>query len=435
VVIAIDTGGTFTDVVCLHEGELHIVKVPSTPSDPAQAVLNGIAEVLRIALPDRPNARTPEGLAPDTRRPTPAGRAVQRRNAKNNNYVLIHGSTVATNALLERKGCNVALVTNRGFEDVLEIGRQTRPQLYGLSGFRKPPLVPAERRVGIAGRLGPRGEEIEPLDEGELQQLAGRLAGADAVAVCLLHSYANPATEQQVAQAMATLGVPITASSAVLAEYREYERCSTVVVNAYVAPLMARYLGRLDESSGAQRVRIMGSGGGALPIAAARRDPIHTVLSGPAGGVAGALAVASQAGFDQIVTFDMGGTSTDVSVCPGRILHTREFTIDGMPVAIPVIDIHTVGAGGGSIAWLDAGGALRVGPQSAGAVPGPICYGRGGTEVTVTDAQVWLNRLPADAFLGGQARLDRAAIEAPLRALANALGTTPESAAEASSKW
>jgi N-methylhydantoinase A len=215
----------------------------------------------------------------------------------------------------------------------------------------------------------------------------------------------------------------------VLPEYREYERTATTVVNAYVAPLMMHYLARLERESGARPLRIMGSAGGAVPIAIARREPVHTVLSGPAGGVAGALAVARTNGIDNIISFDMGGTSTDVSLCPGGPLFTREFTIGGTPVAVPVLDIHTVGAGGGSIAWVDAGGLLRVGPRSAGAVPGPICYGRGGTEVTVTDAHVWLGRLPANAFLGGHQLLDRAAIGSRLAALARQLGMTSEDAA------
>ena len=215
-----------------------------------------------------------------------------------------------------------------------------------------------------------------------------------------------------------------------LPEFREYERTSTTVVNAYVAPVMSSYLGRLQDEAGASRITVMGSNGGALPVERARREPVHTVLSGPAGGVVGALTWARRAGYDQVLTFDMGGTSTDVSLCPGRPLRTREFDIDGQPVAIPVIDIHTVGAGGGSLARLDAGGALRVGPQSAGADPGPICYGRGGTGVTVTDAHVWLGRLPVGAFLGGKGRLDRHRIEDPLSDMAVALGTSPEETAE-----
>jgi N-methylhydantoinase A len=402
-VIAVDTGGTFTDVVCLRAGALHILKVSSTPDDPAQAVLIGIQQMLSNVGSSLSQSPSP--------------------------FVLIHGSTVATNAILERRGCRVALVTNRGFEDVLEIGRQTRPQLYALSGWRKEPLVSAEQRWGVAGRLDPRGQELEALAADELAGLSDRLRASDAVAVCLLHSYANAVHERAVGAALAGFDF-VSLSHQVLAEYREYERCSTTVVNAYVAPLMARYLGKLEQDAGAARIRIMGSGGGAIPVSAARREPVQTVLSGPAGGVAGAVTVARQSGYDRIVTFDMGGTSTDASICPERILHTREWSIDGLPVAIPVIDIHTVGAGGGSIAWLDPGGALRVGPRSAGAQPGPICYGRGGTEVTVTDAQVWLNRLPPDAFLGGQVVLDRIAIAAPLARLARELGTEPEIAAE-----
>ncbi len=393
--VAVDTGGTFTDVVALLGDRLVVVKVPSTPSDPARAVLEGVAEV-------GPGAR----------------------------WVLVHGSTVATNTLLERTGARVALVTNRGFEDVIEIGRQNRPQLYALVGHRPPPLVDRRDRHGLAGRLGPAGDEEEPLDEGELATLPEQLSGVDSVAVCLLHSYAEPAHEERVAAALAGAGIPVSVSSRLLPEYREYERAATTVVNAYVAPRMERYLGRLEAESGAERVRVMGSSGGAIPVARARREPVHTVLSGPAGGVVGALRVARDAGVSAILTFDMGGTSTDVSLCPGAPLHTREFTIAGVPVAVPVIDIHTVGAGGGSIAGVDAGGALRVGPRSAGADPGPICYGRGGRKVTVTDANVWLGRLPADAFLGGKAALDRAAVGKPLEGLSAQLGVSPMDAAE-----
>lgn len=402
--LAVDTGGTFTDLVLLTGGGIRTLKVPSTPSDPSQAVLDGIAEIL--------------GVDPD--------------------FVLLHGTTVATNALLERKGVRVALVTNEGFEDVIEIGRQDRPQLYALVGHRPPPLVDRELRIGIPGRLGPDGAELTPLDEDRLASLAREVtaSGAESVAVSLLHSYANAEHEQRVAAALSSLGadggegVPVSVSSEIVPEFREYERTSTTVVNAYVAPIMDRYLGRLAEEAGARRVSIMGSNGGALPIDRARKEPVHTVLSGPAGGVVGALTWARRAGHDSIISFDMGGTSTDVSLCPGRPLQTREFAIGGQPAAIPVIDIHTVGAGGGSIARVDAGGALRVGPRSSGAVPGPICYGRGGTEVTVTDAHVWLGRLPAAAFLGGDATLDRASIEGPLRSLAEGLGTSLEAAAE-----
>lgn len=394
-IVAVDTGGTFTDVVARVDGELTVLKVPSTPDDPARAVLEGVRRVAG----DRP-------------------------------FLLVHGSTVATNTLLERTGARVALVTNRGFEDVIEIGRQNRPQLYAWVGHRPPPLVDRADRHGIAGRLGPAGDEEAPLDPAELDALPAAVEGAEAVAICLLHSYADSDHEERVAAALASAGLPVSVSSRILPEYREYERTATTVVNAYVAPRMDRYLGRLADEAGAERVRIMGSGGGAIPVERARREPVHTVLSGPAGGVVGALRSAGDAGATDLITFDMGGTSTDVSLCPGAPLHTREFTIAGVPVAVPVIDIHTVGAGGGSIAHVDAGGALRVGPRSAGAVPGPICYGHGGDRVTVTDAHVWLGRLPADVFLGGDTRLDRSAIGAPLRALAGRIGASLEDAAE-----
>jgi len=396
--LAVDTGGTFTDLVLLLDGRIETLKVPSTPADPAQAVLDGARRILGERAP----------------------------------WVLLHGSTVATNSLLERRGARVVLVTNEGFQDVIEIGRQNRPQLYALVGHRPPPLVARDDRIGVPGRLGPRGEEVARLDPAVLEALATLVTerDAEAVAISLLHSYANPEHEQAVAESLACTNLPLSVSSELLPEFREYERTSTTVVNAYVAPVMSRYLGRLSEESGAERVTIMGSDGGAFPVARARREPVHTVLSGPAGGVVGALTWARRAGHEHVLTFDMGGTSTDVSLCPGRPLHTREFEIDGQPVAIPVIDIHTVGAGGGSLARLDAGGALRVGPQSAGADPGPVCYGRGGTGVTVTDAHVWLGRLPADAFLGGAGHLDRDAIRTPLEVIARGLGSSLEGAAE-----
>jgi N-methylhydantoinase A len=396
--LAVDTGGTFTDLVLLADGTIETLKVPSTPRDPAQAVLDGIRQMIPKGSP----------------------------------FLLLHGSTVATNALLERRGARVVLVTNAGFEDVIEIGRQNRPQLYALVGHRLPPLVDRADRIGIAGRLGPDGDEIAPLDADELAGLAAavRERDAESVAISLLHAYANPAHEQAVAEALAAVDLPVSVSSTLVPEFREYERTSTTVVNAYVAPMMDRYLGRLAAEAGAERVTIMGSSGGALPVERARSEPVHTVLSGPAGGVVGALTWARRAGHEQVISFDMGGTSTDVSLCPGRPLRTREFEIAGQPTAIPVIDIHTVGAGGGSIARVDPGGALRVGPQSAGADPGPICYGGGGTEVTVTDAHVWLGRLPADAFTVGDRMLDRDAIREPLARIAEALGESLEQAAE-----
>jgi N-methylhydantoinase A len=400
-VVAVDTGGTFTDVLLLDGGRLHSVKLPSTPSDPSDAVLEGLRRVLDSV------EREADGA-----------------------FELLHGSTVATNALLERKGARVKLVTNAGFEDIVEIGRQNRPQLYALVGHRPPSLVDLDDRHGIRGRMGPDGEVIEELDPDELAALPGLLAGAESVAVVLLHSYANSSHEESVADALAELNVPVSVSVRLLPEYREYERTSTTIVNAYVAPYISAYLRRLAEESGAERVSVMGSNGGSLPVDRAAREPVHMVLSGPAGGVVGALACGRRAGHKRIITFDMGGTSTDVSLCPGAPLHTRELEISGQPIAIPVIDIHTVGAGGGSLARIDPGGALRVGPESAGADPGPICYGGGGTGVTVTDAHVWLGRLPADAFLGGERTLVRAAVEPHLRAIADRLGESLEVAAE-----
>ncbi len=409
-IVAIDTGGTFTDVVYWREGGIRVRKVASTPDDPARAVL--------IALEETVGAGSSAADLPP--------------------FVLIHGSTVATNALLERSGARVALVTNAGFEDIIEIGRQNRPRLYALWGVRPEPIVARDARFGVRGRLDPAGEEIEPLDDGELARLAGRLRDAESVAVCLLHSYVDPSHERRVAAALGALGVPLSVSSELLPEFREYERTATTVVNAYVAPVMDRYLGRIERESGAARVRIMGSAGGAVPVARARREAVHTVLSGPAGGVSGALAVARRAGITDILSFDMGGTSTDVALCPGRPLHTREFSIAGTPVAIAVLDIHTVGAGGGSIARVDAGGALRVGPESAGADPGPICYGRGGSDVTVTDANVWLGRLPVEGWPhplthgagAAPTGLQRDRIGDPLSGLAAALGMDRDAAAE-----
>ena len=391
-IVAVDTGGTFTDVVYERDGALHMRKVVSTPDDPARAVIAAVASLDAMAL--------------------------------------THGSTVATNALLERRGARVALITNAGFEDVIEIGRQNRPQLYALSGARPAPLVERALRFGVMGRLDQHGVEIEALDEARVTALHDALQNCDAIAVCLLHSYANDAHERRIGELLRAIEKHLSLSCELLPEYREYERTATTVVNAYVAPLMDNYLANLEAHSGAQRVRIMGSGGGTVSIARARREPVHTVLSGPAGGVAGALAAARAEHLHNIISFDMGGTSTDVSLCPGRALHTREFSIAGTPIAIPVLDIHTVGAGGGSMAWLDAAGALHVGPRSAGAQPGPICYGRGGTSVTVTDANVWLGRLPVDAFLGGEETLSRDAIAAPLSQLADALGMSGEETAQ-----
>lgn len=398
-VLAVDTGGTFTDLLLLEDGRVSALKIPSTPNDPASAVLSGIERIFG--------------------RDAPA------------DYRLILGSTVATNTLLERSGARVLLVTNAGFEDVVEIGRQNRPQLYALTGHRLPPLVRREDRIGIAGRIDHRGSELEPLDREALVDLPARMARAEAVAVVLLHSYASPSHERAVLDALANLGVPISLSSAVLPEFREFERTSTTVANAYVAPRVGRYLSRLREECGTDALRVMGSSGGALTLDRSRTEPVHTVLSGPAGGVVGAMDWAARAGRARVLSLDMGGTSADVSLIPGAPLHTREGQVGEVPIAVPLLDIHTVGAGGGSIAYLDPAGALRVGPMSAGADPGPIAYGRGGKKVTVTDAHVWLGRLPPRGQADRATPLEREAVEGPMASLASRAGLSANELAEA----
>ena len=396
--LAVDTGGTFTDLLLLRSGVLSALKVPSTPSDPAVAVLEGTREIFGREPPK--------------------------------DFRLVLGSTVATNTLLQRDGARVALVTNAGFEDVIEIGRQNRPQLYGLSGTRPAPLVDRSDRIGISGRIGPDGEELASVEPRDLAQLPERVRDADAVAVVLLHSYASTAHERAVEEALADLEIPLSLSYRILPEFREFERTSTTVANAYVSPRVRAFLSRLSEGFTGAAIRMMGSNGGALSLARCLEEPVHTVLSGPAGGVVGAMDWARRAGVERILSFDMGGTSTDVSLVSDRAAHTREGAVAGVPIAIPLLDIHTVGAGGGSIATLDPGGALRVGPRSAGAEPGPICYGRGGIEVTVTDAHVWLGRLPIHKPLGGSRPLDRDRVGPHLQALGKKTGLSKDALAE-----
>ena len=380
--LAIDTGGTFTDCVYLRNGRLEILKIFSTPANPARAITEAV-EAVRGRLGE------------------PAG-AVE----------LLHGTTVGTNALLERRGGRVALVTTAGFEDVLAIGRQARPQLYDFFVTRAPALVPRPLRLGVRERIGPRGEVLLPLRAAELGRLRAQLRRLrpQAVGVSLLFSFANPVHEQRVARALRRLGVPVSVSHEILPEFREYERTATVAVNAYLVPLMSRYLSEVERAvrsragrSGRRaggKVSVMQSSGGAISARAAAAQPVRTLLSGPAGGVVGAQTVAARAGFGRVISFDMGGTSTDVALLAGELSTTNENSVAGVPVAVPMLDIHTVGAGGGSLAWFDRGGALRVGPQSAGADPGPICYGRG-TEPTVTDAHLALGRIDPERFLGG----------------------------------
>lgn len=396
--IAFDTGGTFTDCVFLRGGRLEILKAPSTPRKPSEAIAHAL---------DRIREFFADSAGPE----------------------LICGTTVGTNALLQRKGGRVVLVTTAGFEDVLEIGRQARPQLYNLL-FEKPkPLVPQERRIGLPERLdsdgrvllAPSGAEIARITRGVTR------SGADSVAVCLLFSFVNPAHEKLLARALAGTGLPVSVSHEILPEYREFERTSTTVVNAYLVPEMSGYLSEIEgiakarsrsasvhskaakTGSAVSSVRIMQSNGGILSAGAAAGEPVRTILSGPAGGVLGAQYVAEAAGFERIITFDMGGTSTDVALLDNgsgeTLATTSESVVSGMPVAVPMLDIHTVGAGGGSIARFDRAGALRVGPESAGAEPGPICYGHG-EKPTVTDANLILGRIPESGLLGGAFKLD-----------------------------
>lgn len=403
--LGVDVGGTFTDFALLRDGRLQVYKLPTTAADQALAFLAGLREL---------------GVEPGAR--------------------VAHGSTVATNALLERKGGGTALITTAGFADVLEIGRQNRPQLYALEGRRPPPLVPALLRCEVAERVDAQGNVLIPLDLAQVRSLAAGLAQyeprIEALAVCLLFSFLHPQHEQQVRQAIAEAVGPqrftISLSCEVLPEYREYERTSATVINAYVAPAMHRYLAHLQSelaAQGIERLLLMQSSGGLAAAQQARTAPARLVLSGPAAGVRGAFAVAQAAGFAQAITLDMGGTSSDVSLLPGRIQTTAETIIAGLPLRLPMIDIHTVGAGGGSLARLDAGGALRVGPESAGAEPGPICYGRGGSVPAVTDANLALGRLLPQHFLGGRMALDAAAALAALEELGQSMGAGAQTAA------
>src|SRR5258706_12128147 len=427
--IAIDTGGTFTDCVFIRKGRLEILKLQSTPRNPADAI-----------------AIAPRKIFADNNSTDSAA------------LDLVCGTTVGTNALLERRGGRVALVTTAGFEDVLEIGRQARPRLYDLLVKKAEPLVPQSRRFGLAEGLDSEGRALLSPSRREIARVVRALARSGAepgagstftlnasseawsppepgagstlsppesVAVCLLFSFVNPAHEKAIARALSSAGFQVSVSHEILPEYREFERTSTTVVNAYLVPVMSRYLGEIERHAMARsaqnrkessrssraRVRVMQSNGGVLSAQAAAREPVRTILSGPAGGVLGAQYVAGLAGFDRIVTFDMGGTATDVALIyaqSGSSLGTTSETIvSEVPVAVPMLDIHTVGAGGGSIARYDRAGALRVGPESAGADPGPICYGRG-EKPTVTDANFLLGRIPKMGLLGGAFELDMA---------------------------
>lgn len=378
-IVAIDTGGTFTDCVYRAGGRLTVLKLPSTPQDPGSAILEAIDRIVERV-----------GAGP---------------------IEIRHGTTVATNALLERKGARVAFITTDGFEDTLAIGRQARPSLYDWNHHRPTPLAEEELCFGIPERIASDGTVLLAPSEAALKQLGNkvRTSWAESVAVSLLFSFVNPAHEQAVAKALETLGLPISLSHQILPEFREYERAATVTLNAYLAPRVQKYIDGLERNLADRdaRLSIMQSSGGILAASAAAKEPVRTILSGPAGGVIGALAVARRAGIEKLLSFDMGGTSTDVALLDAtrEPPTSSEGQVAGLPVSVPMLDIHTAGAGGGSLARFDAAGALQVGPQSAGADPGPACYGRGELP-TVTDANVILGRLHPEQFLGGAMQLD-----------------------------
>jgi N-methylhydantoinase A len=395
--IAIDSGGTFTDCVFVRDGRLQIIKVASRPDSPAEA----IADAVQLSM-----AQTPHGET---------------------NLDLVCGTTVGTNALLERRGGRVALVTTAGFEDVLEIGRQARPKLYDLFVQKAEPLVPSTRRFGVKERLAADGSVVQALGaiEGARLVRAVHKARPDSVALCFLFSFRNAQHEKRIAARLRAAGFPVSVSHEILPEFREYERTSTTVINAYLVPVMSGYLRETTVRIAAQprrhaqnkatansprtssfpRVRIIQSNGGIISAEQAAREPVRTILSGPAGGVIGAARAAELAGIEKSISFDMGGTSTDVALITSEASTTSEAIVAGVPVAVPMLEIHTVGAGGGSIARFDEGGALRVGPASAGSVPGPICYGRG-TNPTVTDAHAVLGHVGTKGLLGGAFSID-----------------------------
>lgn len=411
--IGVDTGGTFTDVSLMNEntGEMVITKVPSTPSNPSLAVINGVKQIVEE------NDIDFEQIS-----------------------FFIHGSTVATNALLEGKGSRTALITTKGFKDVLQIGRQTRPKLYDFRARKAEPLVARNLRFELDERTDYQGNILKDVNRSEVLELAEKLKDNNitSVAICFLHSYINPVNEQKVKEILSEVipDIPITLSYEVLPEMKEYERTSTVVANAYVLPKMKFYLGHLksalQELGIPSSLYIMQSNGGIISAETAMNMPIRTVLSGPAGGVLAGSLIAQNTEYKNIITIDMGGTSLDTALIENGIpQYTTISDVEGRPIKVPMIDMHTIGSGGGSIAWIDTGGALRVGPHSAGADPGPVCYGKGGTEPTVSDANVILGRLNPHSILGGRMKMDvESARRVMKEKIADPLGITIEQAAE-----
>lgn len=411
--VGVDSGGTFTDICMVEEstGELKVWKVPSTPDDPSRAIAAGVVEGLREAANVDPSATIYFG----------------------------HGTTVATNALIQHRGVKTGLVTTDGFRDLLEIGRQRRPHLYDLQCDKPPVLVTRDLRLEVPERLRHDGRIERPLDEDAVRRAARRLreANVKAVAVCFLYSYIDPRHEVRARDILAEElpGVFITTSHEVAPEFREFERFSTAVVNAYLGPVLATYVEKLGPRLDAAGVKgprhITQSNGGVMSLATARDNAVRTVLSGPATGIVGALRVGALSGHNNLITFDMGGTSTDVSLIEGgRPKLAAEMDVHGYPLKTPMLDIHTVGAGGGSIAYIDAGGHMKVGPRSAGSVPGPVCYGLGNDEPTVTDANVVLQVLNPRHLLGGRMAIDQKKAKASIDRLAESLGLDPMATAQ-----
>ncbi len=395
-IVGVDTGGTFTDFIYKSNDGWGIYKTLSSPHNPAESLLRGLNAIL-----------------------------------KSSTFEIIHGSTVATNAILERKGAYTALITNKGFEDIVEIGRQNRTELYNLHYKRQPQLVPRELRFGIDCRIDSTGKIIKDINEMELENLARILdkIKPESIAVCLLFSYLNPKHELTIEEGLKGLDIPISLSHKILSEFREYERTSTTIINAYVAPKMKRYIKNIIEEIEGNEIRIMQSNGGSISAEVAMKEPVRTILSGPAGGAVGAFEIGKKAGFNNIITFDMGGTSTDVALLNNKLPLTFESNIADFPVKVPMIDIHTVGAGGGSIAYIDSGGSLKVGPESAGADPGPICYGRG-ANITVTDANLFLGRIIPEYFLGGNMEIDDSKLKSFFKDMAQKIGLSEIELAE-----
>lgn len=399
--LGVDTGGTFTDLVYYDGGDLRIHKVLSTPDDPARAILQGLDEMELTEA------------------------------ARQGRLAVVHGSTVATNAALERKGVPTAYVTNTGLEDVLTLGRQNRRELYNLMPEAEAPPVPRELCFGVGFRTGADGQRLCSPDDAELKTLAEKIrnAGVSAVAINLLFSFLDPEAEDRLA-ALMPKDCFVSRSSRVLPESGEYERGIATWLNAWLGPRVQQYLGRLGGALGRAPVTMMQSSGGTIALEQAGEHAVNLLLSGPAGGLAAARFLGESLGEEALLTFDMGGTSTDVAMVRDQIQLTTEGSIGPWPVAVPMVDMHTIGAGGGSLARIDAGGILQVGPQSAGADPGPACYGRGGTEPTVTDANRVLGRLPDAAALGGGLTLDRQAALDAFQPLAEAMGISPEEVAQ-----